>query len=105
MGCGAKPRFGLLLPRNVNPEVRALEFQPVGFLQQSTTDGLGEALYLEEGIPVLWTALGTDDNRVPGNLRLVEKLLHQELVFELVVWEFIDTEQAEIAIIPENLPL
>ena len=102
MGCGAKPRFDLLFARNVNPEVRTLELQPVRFLQQPTANGLGEALHFEKSIPVLRTALGTDDNRVPGNLRLVKKLLHQKLVFELVVREFVDAEQPKVAIIPDT---
>ena len=63
----------------------AFQFQPVGMLQQSSSDGLCETLYFEEGVPLLRAALTTYDNGVTGDLRLIEKFLHQEPVLDVIV--------------------
>ena len=77
----------------------AFQFQPVGMLQQSSSDGLCETLYFEEGVPLLRAALTTYDNGVTGDLRLIEKFLHQEPVLDVIVGKFIDAEQVKVTVI------
>ena len=85
--------------RSIDAKIGAFQFQPVGMLQQSSSDGLCETLYFEEGVPLLRAALTTYDNGVTGDLRLIEKFLHQELVLDVIVGKFIDAEQVKVTVI------
>ena len=102
LGARGEAPILLILIRNVDPKVRPFEFQPIGLLKKSATNGLSKALHFEEDIPVLRAALGADNNRVPRDLRLIEKFLHQELVLVFVVRKFVNAEKAEVAIIPDS---
>ena len=53
---------------------------------------LSKALYLKEGVPVFRAALSAYDDGVSAELRLIEELLHQKLVLNIVIGEFINAE-------------
>ena len=99
-GAGAGPRLNSLsLIRDVSPKIRPLEFQPVSFLCQPTTNRLREALHLKEGIPFFRAALPANDDRVPAKFSLVEELLHQEFVLHIIVGKLINAEKIESTVI------
>lgn len=68
-------------------------------LQQSSPDGLGKALYFKERAPVLRTALSAHNDRVLGDLCLIEEFLHQKLVIDVIVRKLVDTEQIETTVV------
>ena len=99
-GAGAGPRLNFLnLIRDVSPKIRPLEFQPVSFLCQPTTNRLSKALHLKEGIPFFRAALATNDDGVSAKFRLVKEFLHQELVFHIIVGKLINAEKIKSTVI------
>ena len=67
--------------------------------KKPAADGLSETFNLEEGIPVFRAALSTDNGRMAGDFRLIEKLLHEELIFNIIVRKLVNAEKLKMAVI------
>lgn len=85
--------------RCINPEIRTFHFKAMGMFKKPATDGLSETFNLEEGILVFRAALSTDNGRMAGDFRLIEELLHEELIFNIIVRKLVNAEKRKMAVI------